>query len=111
MNEIMESVANTIFVGIQINEKLQDQLDSSKPSMKQFFEENSPEYLQIVQIDSDEYLGKISANCTTMETLTNISMNMKTMLKMICPKFIFSDSAIKVIALSPASTGLSSHGY
>ncbi len=111
MNEIMESVANTIFVGIQINEKLQNQLDSSKTSMKQFFEENSPEYLQIVQIDSDEYLGKTSENCITVETLTNLYMNIKTMLKMICPKFIFSDSAIKVIALSPASTGLSGHGY
>jgi len=111
LNEIMESLANTIFIGIQINEKLQDQLDSSKPSMKQFFEENNPEYLQIVQIDSDEYIGKISENCTTIETLTNITMNMKSMLKMICPKFIFSDSAIKVIALSPASTGLSSYGY
>ena len=111
MNEIMESVANTIFVGIQINEKLQDQLDSSKPSMKELFEENSPEHLQIVQIDSDEYLGKVSENCTTIETLTNVTMNMKSILKMICPKFIFSDSAIKVIALSPASTTFSSHGY
>ena len=111
MNGIMQSVANTIFVGIQINEKLQDQLDSSKPSMKQFFKDNSPEYLQIVQIDSDDYLGKISENCTTMESLTNLYMNIKTMLKMICPKFIFSDSAIKVIALSPASTRLSSYSY
>ena len=107
----MQSVANTIFVGIQINEKLQDQLDSSKPSMKQFFKDSSPEYLQIVHIDSDDYLGKISENCTTMESLTNLYLNIKTMLKMICPKFIFSDSAIKVIALSPASERLSSYSY
>ena len=78
--------------------------------MKQFFEEDNPEYLQIVRIDSDEYIGKVSDNCTTMENITNLYMNMKTMLKMICPKFIFSDSAIKVIALSPASTRLSSYG-
>jgi hypothetical protein len=90
----MQSVSNTIFVGIQINENLQDQLDSSKPSMKQFFKDNSPEYLQIAQIDSDEYLGKLSENCATMETLTNLYMNMKTMLKMICPKFILSDNQL-----------------
>ena len=111
MNSRMQGVANTILVGIRVKEKLQDELDSSKPSMKQFFEENNPEYLQIVQLESDEYLGKISDNCTTMESLTNMFMNMKTMLKMICPKFIFTDSDIKVIAVSPASPTFSSHGY
>ena len=100
----MQSDGNTIFVGIKTNERLHDQLDSSKTSMKPFFEDNNPEYLQIVQIDNNEYIGKTLESGATLENLSNILMNVKTMLKMICPQFFFSDDAIKIMALTPMSS-------
>ncbi len=97
----MQSQGNTIFVGIKISEKLRDQLDTSNASMKQFFAGNDPEHLQIAQVDEDEYIGKAIASGAAVETLSNMRMNVKTMLQMICPKFTLVESAIKVLALAP----------
>ena len=98
----MQSHGNTIFVGIKVSERLRDQLDASNASMKPFFEEKNPEYLQIMQIDQDEYIGKIIESGASLEALSNMLKNVKTMLQMICPKFPLVDDAIKVLALAPS---------
>lgn len=97
----MQSNGNKIFVGIKISERLRDQLDSSNASVKQFFEENNPEYLQVLHIDYDEYIGKVIESGTSLEDLSNMLMNVQTMLRMICPKFSFPDDAIKILAVAP----------
>jgi aspartyl aminopeptidase len=97
----MQSNGNKIFVGIKVGDRLRDQLDSSNASMKPFFAGNNPEYLQVMQIDDDEYIGKITASGAALEALSNMLQNVKTMLQMICPKFIVADGAIKVFALTP----------
>lgn len=97
----MKSHGNTIFVGIKIGEKLRDQLDSSNSSMKPFFADNNIEYLQVMQIDDNEYIGKLIKSGASLETLSNMRMNVKTMLQMICPKFILVDDAIRIFALTP----------
>jgi hypothetical protein len=94
----------TLFVGIKTSEQLREQLDSSKTSMKPFFEENDPEFLQIVQIDGIEYIGKGIESGASLDLLGNIFMNVKTMLKMICPEYSFTDDAIKIMAFVPMSS-------
>lgn len=97
----MQSDGNKIFVGIKVGDRLRDQLDSSNASMKPFFAGNNPEYLQVMQIDDDEYIGKVTASGAALEALSNMRMNVKTMLQMICPKFTLVDDAIKIFALTP----------
>ena len=97
----MQNNGNTIFVGIKINERLRDQLDASNASMKSFFNEKNPEYLQVMQIDDDDFIGKVTANGASLEALSNMLMNVKTMLQMICPKFTMAEGAIKIFALTP----------
>ena len=99
----MQTNGNTIFVGLKVNDRLRDQLDSSTASMKTFFAGNNPEYLQVIQIDSEEYIGKVTANGTSLDSLGNMLMNVKTMLQMICPGFTVTDGAIKILALTPTS--------
>jgi hypothetical protein len=98
----MQTNGNTIFVGLKVNDRLRDQLDASTANMKSFFAGNNPEYLQVMQIDSEEYIGKVTTNGTSLEALSNMLMNVKTMLQMICPKFIVTDGAIKILALTPS---------
>ncbi len=94
----MQHNNNKIIVGIKINDKLQDNLDSSKTSVKPYFMNNDPEYLQVLQIDSDDYIVKIANSGVSYEILSNLFLNFKTMLKMICPEYIISDDAIKIYA-------------
>lgn len=102
----MQSNGNTIFVGIKINERLRDQLEASHASMKAFFAGNNPDYLQVLQIDDDDFIGKVAANGASLEALSNMLLNVKTMLQMICPKFTMAEGAIKIFALTstPART-------
>jgi hypothetical protein len=99
----MQSQGNLIFVGIKINDKLREQLDASSASMKPFFTGKTPEHLQMLQVDDDEYIGKTVASGAALETLGNMRLNVKTMLHMICPKFTVLDGALKVFALAPPS--------
>jgi hypothetical protein len=98
--ESMQSSGNTIFVGVKVNDRLREQLDSCHSSMKSFFAGNNPEYLRILQVDSDEYIGKVTESGASLEALSNMLMNVKTMLRMICPKFVLPDAAIKIHALT-----------
>ena len=89
-----------ILAGIKINERLREQLDASKPSVKIFFAEDNAEYLQVVQIEDHEYLAKLAKSGTSLEELENMSLNLKTMLKLICPQFSIPEGAIKIYAYS-----------
>lgn len=97
----MQSHGNKIFVGIKVSDRLRDQLDLSKASMKPFFDEKNPEFLQVMQIDADEYIGKIIASGASLEILSNMRLNVKTMLRMICPNFTLVDDTIRIFALTP----------
>lgn len=99
----MQSQGNLILVGIKINDKLREHLDDSSASMKPFFTGKTPEHLQILQVDEDEYIGKTVPSGAALETLGNMRLNVKTMLQMICPKFTMVDGALKVLALAPSS--------
>lgn len=96
----MQSNGNMIFVGIKINTRLRELLDASTTAMKPFFESNNPAFLQILNFESDEYIGKVVENGTSLEILSNLLMNVKTMLKMICPTFTPTEGAIKVFAIT-----------
>lgn len=97
----IQSTNNMILVGIRITEKLRDQLDVSKPSVKPYFAANNSEFLQVFHIDDHEYLAKLTKNGTSLEELDNMFLNLKTMLKLICPRFVISEGAIKIYAYSP----------
>ena len=97
----MQNNGNRIFVGMEINDRLRDNLDSTTASMKPFFRDNNPDYLQVIQIDNNEYIGKAVESGVSFEKLGNIRMNVKTMLKMISPKFFFNEDSIMIYAHNP----------
>ena len=97
----MQNDANVLFVGIKINDKLRDELDDSKPSMKPFFNENNLDFLQVLRINSDDYIGKRVESGVSAESLNNILLNVKTMLKMITPRFSLAENALKIYAHTP----------
>ncbi|KAA3659579.1 MAG: hypothetical protein DWQ10_08540 [Calditrichaeota bacterium] len=97
----MQNQNTSLFVGLKISEKLQDLLDASNASVKPFFKEKNPAYLQILQINNEQYIGKVTTGSTSLENLSNMLMNVKTMIKMICPMFVLTEEAIKVFAVAP----------
>ncbi|MCK6558641.1 hypothetical protein HUU39_02135 [candidate division KSB1 bacterium] len=101
----MTSNGNLILVGTKVSNRLRDQLDASLPSMKPFFNEKDPAFLQVLHIDDEEYIGKLTTSGVSLEMLGNMLLNVKSMLRMICPAFVLADDAIRVFALTPAMVG------
>ena len=87
-----------IFVGIKISDKLRDHLDSSSDSVKHLFGHNNSKHLQVLEIDSDDYIAKTIRSGASLEDLSNMCLNLKSILKMICPQYVFKDDAIRVYA-------------
>jgi hypothetical protein len=92
----MQDNDTLIFVGMKISDRLRDELDTTKASMKPFFREHNPEYLQIIQIENNDFIGKVTESGASFEKLKNLHLNVKTMLKMIVPTFSVADDAIKI---------------
>ncbi len=97
----MQNNGTLIFVGMKISDRLRDELDTTKASMKPFFRDHDPEYLEILQIDNDDYIGKVTESGASFETLKNMLLNVKTMLKMIIPTFSVAEDAVKIYCHTP----------
>lgn len=91
----------TIFVGIKINERLRDHLDSIKAFSQPSAVESGDENLQVMRIDDDEYFGREIRSGVSMENLNNVFKNVTSTLRMTCPKYSFADDAIRFFALIP----------
>ncbi len=102
----MQSDGNMILVGIKNNEKLRDQPDSSHASVKPFFADNNAALLQVFQIDIHEFLARLTKRGTYLEELGNVCLTLKTVLKLIGPRFLLSDGAIKIYAYTPLPVSL-----
>ena len=100
----MQNNGTLIFVGMKINDRLRDELDTTKASMKPFFRDHDPEYLQVLQIDNNDYIGKVTESGASFEKLKNMHLNVKTMLKMIIPAFSVAEDAIKIYCHTPNTT-------
>ncbi len=98
---MMQNDTNALFIGMKISDKLRETLDDTKVAMKPFFNNNDPEYLQIVRIGDDEFIGKIAENGVSLESLDNILLNIKTMLRMIIPRFSIAEDSLKIYAYAP----------
>ncbi|MBN1781230.1 hypothetical protein JW948_08910 [bacterium] len=95
---MMRNNGNKILVGIKINEKLRGALDESKDSVKHLFTGTDSEFLEILEMDSVDYIVKTITSGASLEELSNMCMNLKSILKMICPKFPIHDGDIKIYA-------------
>ena len=95
---------NTILVGIKMNQQLRNQLDFNKASVKHLLANNNSRSLQILEIDSDDYIAKTIKSGASLEELSNTCMNLKSMLKLIFPQLSFKEDAIKIYARPPLGT-------
>ena len=54
----MDEGTKRLFVGIKITKTLQDDLASPAPGTKQYFEGTNDDYLQIINLGEDKFIGR-----------------------------------------------------
>lgn len=93
------------FLGIRINTKLQEGLDRSNPLNRFYFQDNSPEFLQIITTDQDKYIGKFVEQGAGYRAMEDICRNIISIMHKLCPDMSIQLDSIRVLALDqPAAT-------
>jgi hypothetical protein len=87
------------FLGIKINAKLQEGLDKSNPLNRFYFQDNNPEFLQIITIDQDKYIGKFVEQGAGYRAMDDICRNIISIMHKLCPDMSLSIDSIRVLAL------------
>src|SRR6185436_15696807 len=79
----MEDGTRRLFVGIKITKSLQDDLDSPAPGTKHYFEGNNNEYLQIVNMRDEKYIGRYLKDGFPAANISDVSRNVCSIVKLI----------------------------
>ena len=79
----MEESIKRLFVGIKITKALQDDLDSPPPGTKHYFEDGNQEYLQIIELNNEKYIGRYVKDGFPAADIGDVSRNVCSIVKLI----------------------------
>jgi hypothetical protein len=79
----MEESPKRLFVGIKITKSLQDDLDNPAPGTKHYFEGNNTEYLQIVNLNDEKFIGRYLKDGFPAANIADVSRNVCSIVKLI----------------------------
>lgn len=72
-----------LFVGVEITKSLQDELDRAAPGTKRYFEGHGGEYLEIVNLGEEKFIGRYLNDGFPAANITDVSRNVCSILKLI----------------------------
>jgi len=87
---------NHLIIGARITDKIQVNLDACLPAHQFYFKDDNPDYLQVVRVEGERVIGKKAPPGLPVGQLADYAVNVKSILKKICPDYNWSDSDIKV---------------
>jgi hypothetical protein len=79
----MDEGTKRLFVGIKITKTLQDDLASPAPGTKQYFEGTNDDYLQIINLGEDKFIGRYLKDGFPVANMGDVSRNVCSLLKLI----------------------------
>jgi hypothetical protein len=72
-----------LFVGIKITKALQDDLDSPPPGTKHYFEGGNGDYLQIIDLNNEKFIGRYLKDGFPAADIVDVSRNVCSIVKLI----------------------------
>ena len=79
----MEEGTKRLFVGLKITKALQDDLANPAPGTKQYFEGTSDEYLQIINLGEEKFIGRYIKDGFPAANIGDVSRNVCSLVKLI----------------------------
>ena len=71
----MEEGTKRLFVGLKVTKALQDDLANPAPGTKQYFEGTSDEYLQIISLGEEKFIGRYLKDGFPAANISDVSRN------------------------------------
>jgi hypothetical protein len=93
-----------LFFGTKIDSKLREALAQCKPGERKYFDGASEEFLRILEVDEEKWLGKVINPGPAVTEVDDIQRNIVSILRRIAPSGRVTASSIKIFTLRGAKT-------
>jgi hypothetical protein len=88
-----------LFFGTKIDSKLREGLALSKPGDKKYFDGSSDEFLRVVEVDEERWIGKVIKAGPAVTEVDDIQRNIVSILRRIAPNARVPASSVKIFVL------------
>jgi len=93
----------SLFFGTKIDSKLREALSQSKPGDKKYFDGSSEEFLRIVEVADEKWIGKVIKPGPVVTEVDDIQRNIVSIMRRVAPGGRVSASGIRIFVLQGAS--------
>jgi hypothetical protein len=88
-----------LFFGTKIDSKLREGLALSKPGDKKYFDGSSDDFLRVVEVEEERWIGKVIKGGTPVTEVDDIQRNIVSILRRIAPNARVPVSSVKIFVL------------
>ena len=92
-----------LFFGTKIDSKLREALSQCKPGEKKYFDGSSEDFLRILEVQEEKWLGKVINPGPAVTEVDDIQRNIVSILRRVAPNARVAASSIKIFVLQGAS--------
>lgn len=94
---------SALFFGIRIDSKLREGLALSKPGDKKYFDGSSEEFLRIIEMTDEKWIGKVIRGGLAVTEVDDIQRNVLSILRRVAPNARIPASQVKIFVLQGAA--------
>lgn len=93
-----------LFFGTKIDSKTREALAQAKPGDKKYFDGSSEEFLRILEVEEEKWIGKIIKPGPIVTEVDDIQRNIVSIMRRVAPTARVSASGIRIFVLQGAVT-------
>ena len=98
---------SALFFGTKIDSKLREALSQSKAGDKKYFDGSSEEFLRILEVEEEKWIGKIIKPGPVVTEVDDIQRNIVSIMRRVAPTARVSASGIRIFVVQGAVLGSS----
>ncbi len=93
----------SLFFGTKIDSKLREALSQAKPGDKKYFDGTSEDFLRIVELPDEKWIGKVIKPGPVVTEVDDIQRNIVSIMRRVAPTARVSPSSIRIFVLQGVS--------
>ncbi len=94
----MAEEGKRLFVGIKISSELQNELNSPAPGTEHYFKSDNTEYLQIVHLGEEKFIGRYVKDGFPATDMDNVTRNICSIVRLITRGHRVEESSVRIYA-------------
>ncbi len=98
--------SSALFFGTRIDSKLREGLALSKPGDKKYFDGSSEEFLRIIEMPDEKWIGKVIRGGLAVTEVDDIQRNVLSILRRVAPNARIPASQVKIFVIQGAAVAV-----